>query len=160
LFALVIYPASHGFAEKVTEWKTGYNKTIKLLPELQKQSSLTDVSIRCKSMLNMFNGAMTDADKIILSKIPDKAKAQNVLSKLKQVKIELERVLAEFSQAERGAEAEIERKRGETAESIADNAIDEAKSSYEAEKELFKQAIKIMREYLELYTQTIQTLIS
>ncbi len=158
LFILVVYPVAQGYAEGVTEWKTEYNKAIKLLPELQKQPLFTDISIRCKSILNMLHVAMTDAEHIILSKTPDKTKTQNVLLKLKQVRIELERVMTEISQAD---ELAIEAKRWETLAAKTDEERELAKSTIETMKEQFEQfknALKTVKEHLERQIQTIQKL--
>ena len=155
-------PSSITYSEEVTNWNTEYSKTIKLLPELQKQASFRGVSISCKSMLRKFHSAMKDADQIVLSKNPDKAKSNKILLKLKQVRIELERVMTDFSKAESKAyKADLARKRWEmTEEAILDNEIEEAKSSYETVREKFKLSIKILTEHLERQTQVIQKITS
>ena len=54
-------------------------------------------------------------------------------------------------------EKELEQMRWSMQEEMMDQAIDEAKSSYEESRELFKLAMKIMTEHVERQSQVVQT---
>jgi hypothetical protein len=161
LYVPSLYSSSQGYNEKSTVWMTAYSDTTRILSEIRMQTNFRTVSMCCESVLKMFQAAMVEADKLASRRNPDETQSKNVLLKLQQVKIELERVMIEFSKADDEADQDaLERKHSDTMESVADTDIEEAKSNYEAAKEELRRALKILTEHAERQTQVIQKIIS
>lgn len=138
-----------------------YNKTKKILPILKKQSLDSNLLIRCNSILINFNNNMTAADRIISSRKPNIAMAKSIFLKLKQVKIELERLASDISKGKRKTNiVRLNRRRMETMKTPFDEQIEEAKAKYEEDKEQFKLALNILSEHAERQTQVVQKITS
>ena len=138
-----------------------YNKTKKILPILKKQSLDSNLLIRCNSILINFNNNMTAADRIISSRKPNIAMARSIFLKLKQVKIELERLASDISKGKRKTNiVRLNRRRMETMKTPFDEQIEEAKAKYEEDKEQFKLALNILSEHAERQTQVVQKITS
>lgn len=143
------------------KWMPEYNKTKKILPILKKQSLDSNLLIRCNSILINFNNNMTAADRIISSRKPNIAMAKSIFLKLKQVKIELERLASDISKGKRKTNiVRLNRRRMETMKTPFDEQIEEAKAKYEEDKEQFKLALNILSEHAERQTQVVQKITS
>lgn len=104
---------------------------------------------------------MTAADRIISSRKPNIAMAKSIFLKLKQVKIELERLASDISKGKRKTNiVRLNRRRMETMKTPFDEQIEEAKAKYEEDKEQFKLALNILSEHAERQTQVVQKITS
>jgi chromosome segregation ATPase len=150
-------------SKDANDWEAVKQNAIKSLATSKRRTELQMLAIKTQQGLEDIDSTMKRVNDLRSSKNPNKDEAKLLLAKLRQYQSQLkqtEKELVDIGRSKSVKKKDVERKQQEIFEQIYDDQVDEAKDNYDAAKEQFKKALKIINEHVERQTQVAQKITS